>query len=329
MDLCSMGCKMISSVGFDSWSVSAGKPTVDGAVVLFWNGFESRSTKFLREAELSGASSFYCFKFTEDQFDLSLNNQTVKERVPADRLTFLLLDRRDQFQSYKKFYDLFETIAIGVRIVFDITCFPRDILLIVLFALWKTGRVESVSCVYNLALDYSIGSSKADKWLSKGVSQVSPVIGYRGVVRPDRPLQLIALVGFDDQRILQIADILSPDSLVFGYGETKLLGRDWLIAQSLAAAESLTVRFEESSVVSFICEDGANVFALSDGAVENRPDYNHVVVPMNNKISTLFAGTYCMANRSVQICYGGGLIYNHSDYSTESAVFYTWTFVSK
>lgn len=308
-----------------SWEKSSGIPVTDDAVVLLWNGFEARSTKMVRSTDLSRADSVFCFCFSDNQFDLTLNDQVIDNAVPAERLERVSVDRQKQFLTYQVIHKILSTPAKGTKVVFDITCFPRDILLIILYACWQVGRIDDLCCVYNLASDYSVEVDELkQKWLSKGVANVSPVIGYRGVVRPDRQLQLIGLVGFDDQRILQIADILSPSSFVFAHGDTKILDREWLISQSKDAVSTLMAQLNESSEDSFVCEDGKSVYAVIDRARKAKPELNQVVIPMNNKISTLFAGTYCLMNRSVQICYGGALIYNHSNYSTESDTFFTW-----
>ncbi|WP_171173696.1 hypothetical protein [Ruegeria sp. HKCCD8929] len=310
---------------FANWERADGPPELDQAMVIFWNGFEPRSTKLLRSSRLENVHRILGFRFADNQFDLSENDRQISAVAPPDRYETRSCDRRNQFSTYKTFFEIFSSLDREVRIVFDITCFPRDVLLIALYALKKTNRFADALCTYNLAQDYSIGTPDGqEKWLSKGVSSVSPLIGYRGVVSPDKPMQLIALVGFDDQRLLQIAEILCPDSVVFAYGDTKLTDRDWLIQQSHQAVDELISRFDDTRKESFVCEEGQSVFNLIDKATAERPDHNQIVVPMNNKISTLFTGAYCLANRNVQICYGGGLIYNHSHYSLESETFFSW-----
>ncbi|MDF1671575.1 MAG: hypothetical protein P1U83_18415 [Roseovarius sp.] len=309
-----------------AWKQSSGIPVIDGAVVLLWNGFEARSTKVLRSADLTSAEKVYCFCFDDNQFDLAENDQVINKAVPEHLLERIRINRQKQFLTYQVIHRLLSTPQENTKVIFDITCFPRDVLLIILYACWQVGKMDDLICVYNLASDYSVEADDLQqKWLSKGVANVSPVIGYRGVVRPERKLQLIGLVGFDDQRILQIADILSPSSFVFAHGDTKIRDREWLISQSKDAVSTLMAQLNESSEDSFVCEDGSSVYAVIDRAREAKPDLNQVIVPMNNKISTLFAGTYCLINRSVQVCYGGALIYNHTNYSTESDIFFAWS----
>lgn len=307
------------------WQRSDGVPDVNSATVLIWNGFEPRSTAFARKKRLSDAKKVIVMRFIESQFDLTENDEILSHSANTLPLTRLELDRSSQFDVYKSIRNEIEKIEKESRIIFDITCFPRDILLIVLYICWSLGRLDSLCCVYNLAADYSIQQTNiSEKWLSKGVASVSPVIGYRGIVRPDRALQLVGLVGFDDQRVMQIADILSPHSFVFAHGKSELKHREWLVSQGKDAVELLMNQFNDSREDSFICEDGDSVNRVLDRARSENPNYNLVVVPMNNKISTLFVGTYCLKNRDVQICYGGALIYNHSDYSSESSTFYYW-----
>ena len=312
------------------WLRKDGLPDLTDAVVLLWNGFEPRSTALARGGNISSANSVVILKFADSQFDLSENDKCLDSEIDPENAVRLDVDRGSQFRTYQKIRAQIAESDPTLRIVFDITCFPRDVLLIVLYVLWSLSRIDQVTCVYNVAEDYSTQQSDvSEKWLSKGVSSVSPVIGYRGVLRPDRPLQLVGLVGFDDQRVMQIADILSPSSLVFAHGDTNLRAREWLVSQGRDAVDLLMNRFDESREEKFICEDGQSVSAMLDRAKAAQPDYNLVVVPMNNKISTLFAATYCLKNRDVQICYGGALIYNHSHYSQESDKFFHWVSASQ
>lgn len=307
------------------WLRRDGLPDLQDAIVLLWNGFESRSTALARSANISSAKRVIILKFADSQFDLSENDRCLNSAVDSKNTNRLDVDRGSQFSTYRMIRSQIEQYDSNMRIVFDITCFPRDVLLIILYIFWSLSRIDQVTCVYNVAEDYSTKQSDvSEKWLSKGVSSVSPVIGYRGVLRPDRPLQLVGLVGFDDQRILQIADILSPNSLVFAHGDTHLKEREWLVSQGKDAVKVLLNRFDESREEKFICEDGQSVNEMLDRAKATKPDHNLVVVPMNNKISTLFTATYCLKNRDVQICYGGALIYNHSHYSKESNKFFHW-----
>jgi hypothetical protein len=309
-----------------SWNQFDGIPDLRGAVLLMWNGFERRSTKLLRTVRTFELKAVKCLRFGDNEFDLTHNDKEIADSVQSKILERIDLHRKDQFQIYQTLFDVINKFDRSTKFVFDITCFPRDILLIIIFLFWKTERISNLSCVYNIASNYSLAEHDVkDKWLSKGVSAVSPVIGFRGVIRPERKMQLVALVGFDDHRVLQIADILSPDAVVFAYGTSKLPGRDWLEWHGADVTNTFLSRFSETIQRTFICEEGQSVFELIDGMISTKPDYNHVIIPMNNKISTLFAGTYCLRNRSVQICYGGALVYNHSNYSEESEIFYYWT----
>lgn len=309
-----------------NWSRNDGVPDLSNAIVLLWNGFEPRSTALVRHANSSAADKVFILKFADSQFDLSENDKCLDLKLDKKKAFRVDVDRGSQFRTYQTIRAQIAECDPNLKIVFDITCFPRDVLLLILYVLWSLSRLDQVVCVYNVAQDYSTQQSEtAEKWLSKGVSSVSPVIGYRGVLRPDRPLQVVGLVGFDDQRVMQIADILSPNSLVFAHGDTQLKEREWLVSQSRDAVNMLLSQFDESRQDTFICEDGQSVSAMLDRARAAKPDYNLVVVPMNNKISTLFAATYCLKNRDVQICYGGALIYNHSHYSQESDKFFHWT----
>jgi hypothetical protein len=183
-----------------------GTPDLSGAALFFWNGFESRSTKLLRMADASRARSVFGFRFADNQFDLSVNDTVISSRVPSETYSQMFCDRRRQFDTYTSFFDAFSSLDVGVQIVFDITCFPRDVLLIALYALWRTGRFNGAICTYNLAADYSVGApDDQGKWLSKGIASVSPVIGFRGIIHPERPMQLIPAYSRKSVRLVACA----------------------------------------------------------------------------------------------------------------------------
>ncbi len=100
------------------------------------------------------------------------------------------------------------------NILIDVTTFRHESLLILLHCLKAFQRQsDTITIVYSTASDYSVGSQTAQKWLSKGVTDVRTVLGYAGDISPSRKMHLILLAGFEYQRASELIEILEPNAL--------------------------------------------------------------------------------------------------------------------
>lgn len=205
------------------------------------------------------------------------------------------------------------------RILIDITTFTHEMVLIVLAILQSKYSDAKITCCYTNAKEYSYDQeNQRDKWLSKGVGEVRTILGYPGIIKPSRQTHLIVIVGYEYERAVRIIESLEPDSLSLGYG----LASDATTDKNHGANEQFAKLVKDMSafydgIIDFIvpCNSPFDAFKAIISEVNRHENRNIVIVPMNNKISTLGAALACNTNNEIQLCYAPALIYNYRSYS--------------
>ncbi len=203
-------------------------------------------------------------------------------------------------------------------ILLDITTFTHESLLILLRLLQLRCPEAKITCTYSNAFEYSAGDDKNHKWLSMGIGEVRSVLGYAGNIIPTRKTHLIVIVGYEYERALEIINVIEPNSLALGYGrsENALTEKDkeanehysYLVEQ-MATSYSDINRFEVPS------NDPYKTCTKLLEQINNFKDLNVLIVPMNNKLSTIGSALAAFINQDVQLCYAPALAYNYSNYS--------------
>lgn len=196
------------------------------------------------------------------------------------------------------------------NIVVDISTFTRESLLIILrYLLVHKNNFSEVILFYRCASVAPV--------LSDGVESIRSVLGYIGDISLDKPTHLVLLSGFEHERAKEIIDSLEPDFISVGYG---------------AEGQSITQELYElnkkftATLVAYYSGENIRVFkhSLKDPIsvkndllqlVDEKPEYNTVIAPLNNKISTIGAGLAGAANADIQIIYSQVEEYNESNYS--------------
>ena len=205
----------------------------------------------------------------------------------------------------------------------DITTFTHESLLI-LFALLQLHKQhreprDKVTFVYTSASDYSTTEKREDKWLSNGVRDIRSVLGYPGEILPSKKDQLIILVGYEHQRASKLIESFEPNKISLGYGkagsETVRKHRDAnshfknLVAK-VAATYGAVEEFE------FACDEPMAAKQAILECVQATPSHNHIVVPMNTKLSTIGCALVAIEDETIQLCYAQPLQYNYKSYSS-------------
>ena len=218
-----------------------------------------------------------------------------------------------------------------VRVVVDITTFTHEALLI-LFRVCDVAFDKScvVDFVYATAGEYSVGDQPAEKWLSKGISEVRSVMGFPGGFRPSRGTHLVVLAGFEDYRVLSLVRELEPSLVTVGYGDRSEKGTEPhqdTNEKNLERIRNL-IRNLVSALEQFVfsCYDVNMAEGAIQKVVSEKEGYNTIIAPMNTKISTLGAGMVALRDEAVQICYAQADIYNFERYSRPGNEFYRHRF---
>lgn len=261
----------------------------------------------------------------------------TKERIKAiftGKSTEYLIQKNNPFDHLKSAYDMVQKIdGCGIKkILVDITTFTHEMLLILLNVLWrKKDTYDSLDFVYNGAKEYCPDVFDGGKWLSKGCKEVRNVLGYPGLLIPKKQSCLIILVGFEHERASGLIDMVDPDQLFIGCGITQSahVTSEMHIGpmkEFEAMHKSLLASRANVSTFEFSAKDIASTLYSIEKIVEETKEYNHIIVPMNTKISTLAVGMAAMNDPSIQLCYAEPETYNFDNYSTpgNSVLCYSW-----
>ena len=213
------------------------------------------------------------------------------------------------------------------RIVVDITTFTRETLLMLLERMFRDRRDgDRVKLVYASAGEYSVGDSREEKWLSKGIRDVRTVLGFPGVMAPSRPVHLIVMVGFEDDRALELVRICEPAFVSLGVADIADEAARPHQATNLYRLERLREGLEGRllgvATFGFRAYDAEATKAALAQQMEKFEECNAVLVPMNTKISTVGALLLALEDERVQICYAPASVYNIGRYSTPGHEYY-------
>jgi len=208
------------------------------------------------------------------------------------------------------------------NVIIDITTFTHEMLLMLLMNLYK-NRIyfDNIQYLYLGAKDYSINENIDEKWLSKGCKKIRNVIGYPGKLIPGIPICLTVLVGYEHERAAIMIEEMDPEYLILGKGKPS---DDSLTNPSHKAPmlhfqnilENFLSRRIETSSFEFSCSILESTYKKLKEVIETNKKFNHIIIPLNTKISTLAAGIVALENTNIQICYSEPEIYNFDGYST-------------
>lgn len=243
----------------------------------------------------------------------------IKELFPFDRVSTVELSLDSPLNNYDILLDIL-TKSHYDNILFDISTFTREILLVIIKILSSERLRET--CIKLLYCPSSRYSSFEEgdgtlPWLSKGIRNIRSVVGYAGDMSPIKKTLLIVLVGFEFERAQLLIESFEPNALYLGVASpdnshNESLGRiNEKNFNKLLERNSLANRFN------FSCKDiSQNIPQLSHIIDNNKENYNIVISPMNNKLSTLSVAAVAMRYPEVQICYAPANQYNIESYST-------------
>jgi hypothetical protein len=213
-------------------------------------------------------------------------------------------------------------IAEVEHLLIDVTTFTHEALLILLKTFRKsTQKFSSVKLLYLGATEYNPGEKTPEnKWLSKGCRDVRSVLGYPGWMKPGFPTCLTVLVGFEHERATRIIAEMEPELLLLGGGSSStedLIHKNHkapMLHFKELVREMTSTRYNVKEF-EFSCSKPVETENILKEIIESYPLYNHVIVPLNTKISTTAVANFALANPNVQICYAEPETYNSEDYA--------------
>ena len=179
----------------------------------------------------------------------------------------------------------------------------------------------NVSCCYINASEYAWDEPEQEKkWLSRGLkNDVRTILGYAGNMVPSKKTYLIVIAGYEYERAAQIIESMEVDAVSIGYGSSTDAVTDKnkeANEQFAQLVQKLTVYYDEIPYFIIPCD---SPYKLRDTLLhkieEIGDDYNIIVIPMNNKISTVGVALACQERPDIQLCYAPARVYNYQYYS--------------
>lgn len=278
--------------------------------LLVCASFEERCLStydWLKPNRISKTGVFY---FTQFLNSTAEHIEKLKTKFNADIYPLDYTAPITSADAMMKFLEEIEHASNKPNIVIDISTFTRESLLIVLkYLLLNEPKFSDIYLFYRFAT--------VSEYLSDGVAAIRSVLGYIGDVSVEKPTHLVLLSGFEYERAKEIIDTLEPDFISIGYG-----GKDKSITQEL---HSLNVDFT-NKLIAYYSDENVAIFehSLRDpgevkevilSLVKEKPEYNTVIAPLNNKISTVGAALAAAQNDAIQLIYAQMEEYNETGYS--------------
>lgn len=213
----------------------------------------------------------------------------------------------------------------GQSYVIDITTFTHEDLLILLKILQsKVPPEDSLTFVYNSALEYSLGKTQGEKWLTKGIGEVRSVLGYSGRILPTKRLHFIVLTGFEAERADRLIESYEPALISVGYGSPLESISPEHHATNRGFQRRLIEKYKNVEEFAFSCLDPLDTQKAVLAQARKFPDFNVLVAPLNTKISTVGVALAAFEDESIQVCYASAQQYNTDAYSSASSECYVF-----
>lgn len=282
--------------------------------------FELRCLSVPQSIELSKIKNAIIF-YMKDSIQYINENKTILQEHFKDASTCVELMHEDplftadRMQEILVEYSQRYTIA---SIMVDITTFTHESLLILLRLIPIVFPSATIAYAYANAQEYDSDNEKDNKWLSKGIGEIRSVLGYPGEILPARKTHLIVVVGYEYERAANIINALEPSilALAFGRSDNATTEKDKDANEHyLHLVEQMASSYQEIECFEVKCNDPFETCKKIETHILNYSDMNIVIVPLNNKISTLGVAFAAMSNPSIQLSYAPALVYNYSNYS--------------
>lgn len=289
----------------------------DESILICCVSFESRSIEIEKKVYLKANR---LFAFYLEEYEETVDNINSLKELYGSKINLIKLSLQNPIYSYSEISKaIIEAMASGLNIIVDITTFTHETLLMLLYCFYKY-KYEDITFVYLGAQDYSLGLPIDKKWLSKGCKEIRNVLGYPGELNISMPTCLTVLTGYENERAIGSINEIDAESNIVGNGMAN--------SQHVTATNHFKTmeHFKElyGSLLStrknvqffdFSPKNLSAVITELKKQIDGNLGYNHVIVPLNTKISTLAVGLYALKNRHVQICYALPEIYNVTGYS--------------
>lgn len=252
--------------------------------------------------------------------ELSEDNNTKLLEILAEKAKGISFDKDAPLSIYDTLYDAILECH-PKSVIIDISTFTRETILIILM-LFKQEAFKDieVTLCYVPADRYSDCNGENntnDIWLSKGVNAIRTILGYAGSYTSLKKTLLIVLVGFEKERAEILINSFEADKLYLGRVPPRESHNEELSKINKANFDRLVSLVGECNVFEFSCRYLQQTHdSLKEIIEANKEDYNIIISPMNNKLSTLAVANVAFEYPDVQVCYASTNQYNTEAYSS-------------
>lgn len=288
------------------------------------SGFETRSKSFALALEPNTIAQGFILHIDENYLASYENLKELEDKIP--HIKTLQHPKNNPLETYdiilnelSNFYD--ENLGkASLNIIIDVTTFTREILLI----LFKAINREQYISKSHIRLVYTPAENYPCDWLTKGVRYIRSIFGYSGMILPSKKLMLVILNGFENERTEEIINSFEPNAILLGKPSCEDSINDKLNARGNEKFEYVKQRhisiIQEEFEFSCI-EVDKTVTVLEKLVKKYEEDYNIILSPLNNKISTIAVALVALKNENIQVCYASANQYNINEYSIPSDYF--------
>jgi hypothetical protein len=303
---------------YQEFSLEAKNDNID--IFVSCSSFEERCfviPKLALDFEVKNRIVFYNSNEVEA---IKMNAQKLS-LLEAEKTDLVPLSSHDPIQNYLSINELFDELILKndkkPNILIDTTTFTHETLLVLLKILeLKNNDLGEIRICYVGAKEYSTNMpNDGDKWLSKGVDEIRTILGFPGFTDPTKKNHLIVLFGFEFERTRRIIEEYEFNVITLGFGDDPIQDNHMKI--NYERHRKLLIEHPEAREFKFSLRDPEQTkkqlldYVNSEGLEE----FNTVVAPLNNKLSTIGAGLAALVNENIQLAYAKATIYNTSGYS--------------
>lgn len=208
----------------------------------------------------------------------------------------------------------------NTSLLIDTTTFTHEALVMLLKIVYRFRKsFKSIHCAYIGASEYSPGAPPEETWLSKGCKDVHNIIGFPGLLRPRAKTNLVILAGFELERATRLIELIEPDKLIIGNGIDPVCdnhSEKMSYFQEKFDHWKTEYKYLPTNNFEFSCKDISHTVQQIKNVIEQNPNDNYILVPLNTKLSTIAASLVGLENSNIQLCYAVPETYNFDNYSS-------------
>lgn len=203
-------------------------------------------------------------------------------------------------------------------VIVDATCFTRELLGMLLFALSvRREYLDEIHVQYvSTGLDGYATQNKAlpeaERWLSRGIYTIRSVVGYPGNFRSERRRRVVALAGHERDRLLETIEFLEPDELSISSERSNSSTVEGAaeISQGVVKALRDRIPVPKISDVDFSANSITETYKSLNNLLNAHEGENIAIVPMNTKLSFIGAALAALHNQDARLMYAVPEEYN-------------------